>query len=699
MSQIHYRTCNLCEALCGIEIHHEDGVVQKIKGDKADPFSKGHICPKAVALKDVYEDPNRLKQPIKKTADGWEKISWEEAYDLVIAGIKRVQGKYGKDSVGVYQGNPNAHNLGSALFSPNFVRSLQTKNRFSATSVDQLPHHVVAQFMFGHPMSIPIPDIDRTDFMIIMGGNPLVSNGSLMTAPDFAGRLKALQKRGGKFIVIDPRRTETAERADEHIFIKPGQDAFLLAAMIHTLFEEKLINMGHLADHIDGLEGLENYFQPFSPEAVSETLGISADKIRALSREFAQAKRAVCYGRLGLSTQVFGGLCNWLFTLLNLLTNNLDSEGGAMFTQPVVDIVMQRVQKGKKRFGRWESRVRKLPEFGGELPVSVLSEDILSPGEGQIKAMISIAGNPVLSTPDGNKLDEAFEQLEFMASIDIYLNETTRHADVILPPTTGLEVDQYDISFHALAVRNTTKFSKALFSKTEEQRHDYEIYQELTDRMKEQESPRYTSEQMLDFAIGMGSYGKEGLKLDTIKKEVHGLDLGPLQVCLRERLLTENGKIELSPKLFLDDLSRLHSILEEKEKGNMNFSLIGRRHLRSNNSWMHNSHRLVKGPMRCTALIHPEDAKNLGIEDKEEVKVSSRVGSVSLPAEISDEIMQGVVSIPHGWGHGRKGIKLDIAAKHAGVSINDLTDPQFIDPLTGNAALNGVPVSIEKFTA
>ncbi|MEM6804737.1 MAG: molybdopterin oxidoreductase family protein [Bacteroidota bacterium] len=699
MSQIHYRTCNLCEALCGIEIHYEDGVVQKIRGDKADPFSKGHICPKAVALKDVYEDPNRLKQPIKKTVEGWEEISWEEAYDLVIEGIKSIQEKYGKDSVGVYQGNPNAHNLGSALFSPNFVRSLQTKNRFSATSVDQLPHHVVAQFMFGHPMSIPIPDIDRTDFMIIMGGNPLVSNGSLMTAPDFAGRLKALQKRGGKFIVIDPRRTETAEKADEHIFIKPGQDAFLLAAMIHTLFEENLVELGHLSEHVEGLVELKDYFTPFSPEAVSETLGIPADKIRALSRAFAQADHAVCYGRLGLSTQVFGGLCNWLFTVLNLLTNNLDREGGAMFTQPVVDIVMQRVQKGKKRFGRWESRVRKLPEFGGELPVSVLSEDILSPGEGQIKAMISIAGNPVLSTPDGNKLDEAFEQLEFMASIDIYLNETTRHADIILPPTTGLEVDQYDISFHALAVRNTTKFSKALFLKSEEQRHDYEIYQELTDRMKEQESPHYTSEQMLGFAIGMGSYGKEGLNLDAIKKEVHGMDLGPLKACLKDRLLTKNGKIALGPQLFLDDLSRLHSILEEKEKENMNFSLIGRRHLRSNNSWMHNSQRLVKGPSRCTALIHPEDALALGIQDKEEVKVSSRVGCVSLPAEISDEIMKGVISIPHGWGHGRKGIKLDIAAQHAGVSINDLTDPQFIDPLTGNAALNGVPVRIEKIMA
>lgn len=696
MSDIHYRTCNLCEALCGIEVHHENGVVSKIRGDKADPFSKGHICPKAVALKDVYEDPNRLKKPVKRTEEGWEEISWEEAYDLMITGIKSVQAKYGTNSVGVYQGNPNVHNLGSSLFSPNFVRSLNTINRFSATSVDQLPHHVMAHFMFGHPLSIPIPDIDRTDFMIIMGGNPLVSNGSLMTAPDFAGRLKALQARGGKFIVIDPRRTETADKADAHIFVKPGGDAYLLAAMIHTLFKEKLVNPGHLTDLLDGIDRLEGYFTPFSPEKMEGLCGIPAEQIISLTREFAAADKAVIYGRLGLSVQVFGGLCNWMFTLLNLLTGNIDSEGGAMFTQPVVDLVLQRGKKGKERFGRWKSRVRGLPEFGGELPVSALSEDILTEGEGQIKGMITIAGNPVLSTPDGGKLDTAFEELEFMAAIDIYINETTRHAHVILPPTTGLEVDQYDIAFHGLAIRNTSKFSKALFQKTEEQRHDYEIYQELTDRMKKKKSPHYTSEQMLAFAISGSAYAKGGLSLDKLKQEVHGVDLGPLKPCLKERLLTDSGKIELSPQLFIDDLARLKSMYEKRIEDGASFSLIGRRHLRSNNSWMHNSKRLVKGPVRCTALIHPEDARALKIEDKEEIRISSRVGSVDIPAEVSDEIMQGVISIPHGWGHGRKGVKMDIASAHPGVSINDLTDPLYIDELTGNAALNGVAVRVEK---
>ncbi|MDW3647999.1 MAG: molybdopterin oxidoreductase family protein [Bacteroidia bacterium] len=696
MPEIHYRTCNLCEALCGIEVHHEDGVVTKIRGDKADPFSKGHICPKAVALKDVYEDPNRLKKPVKRTENGWEEISWEEAYEMMVSGIKSVQAKYGTNSVGVYQGNPNVHNLGSSLFSPNFVRSLNTHNRFSATSVDQLPHHIVAHFMFGHPLSIPIPDIDRTDFMLIMGGNPLVSNGSLMTAPDFAGRLKALQARGGKFIVIDPRRTETADKADEHIFVKPGSDAYLLAAMLHTLFEEKLVAPGALADHLEGMEGLAEYFAPFSPEEMESLCGVPASKIRSLTHEFAQADKAVIYGRLGLSVQVFGGLCNWMFTLLNLLTGNIDSEGGAMFTQPVVDLVLQRGKKGKERFARWKSRVRGLPEFGGELPVSALSEDILTAGEGQIKAMITIAGNPVLSTPDGGKLDTAFEQLEFMAAIDIYINETTRHAHLILPPTTGLEVDQYDIAFHGLAIRNTSKFSKALFTKREEQRHDYEIYQELTDRMKEKKSPHYTSEQMLAFAISGSTYAKGGLSLEKLKEEVHGVDLGPLNPCLKDRLLTDSGKIELSPQLFLDDLKRLRSMYEKRKEDGTSFSLIGRRHLRSNNSWMHNSQRLVKGPVRCTALIHPEDARSLKIEDKEEIRISSRVGSVDIPAEISDEIMQGVISIPHGWGHGRKGIKMDIASAHAGVSINDLTDPLYIDELTGNAALNGVAVRVEK---
>ncbi|MEO1216722.1 MAG: molybdopterin-dependent oxidoreductase, partial [Bacteroidota bacterium] len=560
MSEIHYRTCNLCEALCGIEVHHENGVVTKIRGDKADPFSKGHICPKAVALKDIYEDPNRLKKPVKRTVNGWKEISWEEAYKLMITGIKSIQEKYGTNSVGVYQGNPNVHNLGSSLFSPNFVRSLNTHNRFSATSVDQLPHHIVAHFMFGHPLSIPIPDIDRTDFMIVMGGNPMVSNGSLMTAPNFAGRLKALQARGGKFTVIDPRRTETADKADEHIFIKPGSDAYLLAAMIHTLFKENLVEPGILKDHLEGLEGLEELFAPFSPEEMESICGIPSNKIRSLTLEFAQAEKAVIYGRLGLSVQIFGGLCNWMFTLLNLLSGNIDTEGGAMFPQPVIDTVLQRGKKGKERFGRWKSRVRGLPEFGGELPVSALSEDILEEGEGQIKAIITIAGNPVLSTPDGGKLDTAFEQLEFMAAIDIYINETTRHAHVILPPTTGLEVDQYDIAFHSLAIRNTSKFSKALFSKSEDQRHDYEIYQELTDRMKDKESPHYTPEQMLAFAISGSSYAKGGLSLEKLKQEVHGVDLGPLKPCLTDRLLTESGKIELKPQLFIDDLKRLRSM-------------------------------------------------------------------------------------------------------------------------------------------
>lgn len=698
MSQTHYRTCNLCEAMCGIEVQHSEGAVTKIQGDKQDPFSQGHICPKAVGLKDIYEDPNRLKQPIKRTSAGWVEISWEQAYEEVIEGIKKVQEKHGKNAVGVYQGNPNVHNLGSSLFSPNFVRSLKTQNRFSATSVDQLPHHVAAHFMFGHPMSIPIPDIDRTDFMLILGGNPLVSNGSLMTAPNFAGRLKALQKRGGKFIVVDPRRTETAAKADQHIFIKPGMDALLLLGMLHTLFEEDLVDTGHLASHLSDLDKLGELFREFSPESLAPRLGISGDQVRELTRAFVAADSAVCYGRLGVSTQLFGGLCNWLFNLLNLLTGNLDAVGGAMFTQPVVDIVMQRAKQGKTRFGRWNSRVRELPEFGGELPVSALSEDILTEGEGQIKAMITIAGNPVLSTPDGNTLDEAFEQLEFMVAVDIYLNETTRHAHIILPPTTGLEVDHYDISFHALAIRNTSKFSPALFEKDENQRHDYEIYQELTDRMNGQSAQHYTPEQMLAFAMSSSEYANKGISIDKLKSEVHGIDLGALNPCLTGRLQTESGKIELAPALYVEDLTRLRNFIHQTLSGEFEYSLIGRRQLRSNNSWMHNSYRLVKGGNRCTALIHPTDAQKLQVENKENISVRSRVGKITLPVEISDEIMPGVVSIPHGWGHARKGIKLDIAEKHPGVSINDLTDPLFIDELTGNAALNGVPVQLEKIS-
>lgn len=691
----HYRACNLCEAICGLEAQVRGQEVISIKGDAGDPLSQGHICPKAVALKDIYEDPDRLKGPVKRTSDGWQAISWEQAYEEVVDGLKRVQAQHGNDAVGIFLGNPNVHNWGSILFGPDFIKSLKTKNRFSATSTDQLPHHLVALLMYGHYLSIPVPDVDRTHYMLILGANPLASNGSLMTAPGMDKRLRGVQARGGKVVVVDPRRTETALAADEHFFIRPGADALFLLAMVYTLFDENLVETGHLSGIVDGVEQLAGLVHPYSPERVGSILGIPGTELRRLTREFALAPSAVCYGRMGLSTQAFGSLCQWLVQLVNMLTGNLDREGGAMFTLPAFDLVGQQALTGKfGAFGRWKSRVRGLPEFGGELPVAALAEEILEVGEGQIKAMVTVAGNPVLSIPNGRLLDKALSKLDFMVAIDIYINETTRHAHIILPPTTGLETSHYDIIFHILAVRNTAKYSPPLFERSEGQRHDWEIYQELAAKMNAREYRPVPPEFVLEKALAMGPYREQGLDLAKLKANPQGVDLGPLRPCMPGRLLTSNKRIDLVPELFVRDLARLDGHFTAQADSANTLVLIGRRQLRSNNSWMHNSHRLVKGRERCTLMIHTQDAGARNITNGSMVEVRSRTGAVSLRAEVTEAIMPGVVSIPHGWGHDREGVRLSVAAQVPGASINDLTDHLFIDDVSGNAAFSGVPVEV-----
>ena len=698
----HYRNCNLCEAMCGLEIQIEGKEVVSIRGDKADPFSRGHICPKAVGMKDIYDDPDRLKFPHKKTENGWEQISWEEAFDEVAEKLKSINQKYGENAIGIYQGNPSVHNVGTTLFSPNFIRSLKTKNRFSATSVDQLPHHLAAQTMFGHPLLMPVPDIDRTDFWLILGGNPLVSNGSIMTAPDIGTRLRAIKERGGKVVVVDPRRTETADKSSQHIFIKPGTDVWLLLAMVHEVLKQPNLNLRHLIDLVDQQQVnlLKDLVEVYTPEYASAKTGIAEEIIKQLTSDFMSANAAVAYGRMGVSTVSFGSLCQWLIHCLNILTGNMDRAGGFMLSSPAFDPI--RPSNGKARTaGRWKSRVRGLPEFGGEIPSVTLAEEILTKGDGQIKAMVTSCGNPVLSVPNGRKLDEAFQSLEFMVCIDIYLNETTRHADIILPPATGIEVPHFDIGFNQLAIRNVVKYSEPAVEKEEGTKYDYEIFQELTRRLQVPELPadetereqvlqqyKLTPAMILDGALKKGEYG---LSLKEVKAAEHGIDLGPLKSRFPERLQTIDKKINLVPTIFQEDLNRLATASDT----NGHLLLIGRRHLRSNNSWMHNSQRLVKGRERCTVLMHPNDAAVRNLNAGQQVAVSSRVGKVELPLEISDEMMEGVVSIPHGWGHGRKKIKMNIAQANPGVSANDLTDELLIDELTGNAAVNGVPVEIK----
>lgn len=698
IAKTHYRGCNLCEAICGLEITLDaNNEILEIRGDEKDPLSRGHICPKAIALKDINHDPNRLKEPLKKTATGWQTISWEQAFTEVISNIKSIQAKYGKNGVATYTGNPAVHNSGTLLTGPSLIKALGSENRFSATSADQLPHHFVSWAMFGHQMTLPIPDIDRIEYFLIIGGNPLASNGSMMTVPNVAHRLKNIQKRGGKVIVIDPRKTETAKIADEHIFIKPGTDAFLLLALINEILWDETIGNSKIVKE-EGLDEFSDFVQQFSPNIVAKHIGISEEKIKKIASDLINTKKAVVYGRMGLSTQEFGGICQWLINLINIFTDNFDKPGGAMFTDPAFSLYSS-AKKGYKAHNRFRTKVRKLPEFEGELPVSAMAEEMLHP-DGP-KALITICGNPILSTPNGEQLEKAIKNLEYYVAIDIYVNETTCHADIILPPTTGLEVEHYDLVFHTLAVRNTAKYSEALFEKTEKQKHDWEIIEELKNRLLSTDNEVITKpinpKYKIDFMLKNGKYGESGMSVQTLIDNPHGVDLGELKKSLSDKIYTENGKINLFPTLLLADLKRLDEVFQTKDNGTENeILLIGRRHMRSNNSWMHNSERLVKGNNRCTLMINPETAYQFNILDKSSVKVSSRVGSVIIPVEITEDIMPNVVSIPHGYGHKKAGSQLDIAKNHSGVSINDLTDELLIDKLTGNAAFSGVPVSLEN---
>lgn len=696
---LHYRACHLCEAICGLAIETESdegGVprIRSIKGDPQDSFSRGHVCPKAVALQDIQDDPDRLRQPLRRVGSEWQPIGWDEAFALVASRLGEIRERHGNDAVAVYQGNPSVHNYGLMTHSNYFLGLLKTRNRFSATSVDQLPHHLVSQQMYGHGLLIPIPDIDHTDFMLVLGGNPLASNGSIMTVPDVEKRLKALKARGGRLVVVDPRRSETAAIADRHLFIRPGQDAALLLGILNTLFEEHLGRPTPLP--VDGLERVREAVAVFDAESMSVRCGVPAESIRQLARDFAAAERAVCYGRMGVSTQAFGTLCQWLVQLINLVTGNLDRVGGALCTSPALDLV---ASTSGGHFGRWRSRVSGLPEYGGELPVAALAEEILGEGEGQVRALVTVAGNPVLSTPNGRRLEQALDGLEFMLSIDLYINETTRYADLILPPTAPLEHDHYDTTFNVFAVRNVTRFNEAVLPRPEGALHDWEIFVGLarafTARNGLELKPTLEPQQMIDLGLRAGAYGDRSehrLSLATLRQHPHGIDLGPLRPNLAPRLKTAGQRIQAAPPLFVDDLQRFAA---QPLPASDQLLLIGRRHVRSNNSWMHNYHRLVKGKPRHQLLMHPRDLEGRGLVDGQRVRVRSRVGSVEVEVAASSEMMPGVVSLPHGWGHARPGVQLAIARAQAGVSANDLTDERHLDLLSGNAALNGLPVEVE----
>ncbi len=643
-----------------------------------------------------------MRQPIERTSDGWKKISWSEALDKVAQGIQSTQKKHGQNAVGIYLGNPNVHNLGGMLTIKHLLTSIKTRSRFSATSIDQLPHHIISMHLFGHMLRIPVPDVNRTQYMMIIGGNPLASNGSIMTAPNMRQKLKDIKARDGKVVVIDPRRTETADIASEHHFIRPATDVLLMLAMLNEIYlqgyAQKARANNRAADLAPEIERIAEFAQGYSAESVAAITGIPALEIKRLVKEFCEAESSVCYSRMGVSVQEFGLLSQYLVMIINIVAGRLDEVGGLMFPNPAVDLVNN---TGPGYLGKRHSRVSHLPDFNGDYPVAAMSDEMLVEGEGQIKGFITVAGNPVLSTPNGEKLDRAFEQLDFMVSIDYYVTETSRHANIILPPVSPLERDHYDVTFNGFAVHNVAKYSPILFEKHKDAKHDWQIYLELAERL-DKKAPMATKIErqlinklgpklVLDQGLKRGPYANMSLK--KVKKSPHGLDLGPLKPMLPQGIKHKDKQIHLHVDFYQADLERVAQMVAQYDDSQI--LLIGRRHVRSNNSWLHNSYRLVKGKPRCTLMLHPDTAEAHNIVNGQEVKVTSRVGSVTIIAEVTDELMPGVVSIPHGFGHGRKGVKQKIAQAHAGVSVNDLTDDTLIDELSGNAAVNGVPVTLQ----
>jgi anaerobic selenocysteine-containing dehydrogenase len=701
--ETHYRNCHLCEAVCGLEIKVQNGRIVSVHGDNEDPLSRGYICPKGVAIKDMHDDPDRLRKPVRKTTTGWEEISWDEALDYAADGLADVQKRYGDNAVADFIGNPYGTVYGIMTHIGYFRKALNTRNSASLASIDHISNLMSSALMYGNQFLLPIPDLDRAEFVVMAGANPLASNGSLMTAPGVRDRLKAIKSRGGKLVIIDPRRTESAKLADEHHPIRPGTDAAFAAAILNTLFEENLVNPRALTEFLNDLDEVARVVKPFTAERAAIVTGVEAGAIRQLARDFAAAERAVWYGRIGTCAQEFGAITQWLFSLINIVTGNLDRPGGYMLTTPAVDVTQDpNVDPG--RYGEWHTRVRGLPSFGGEIPASSFAEEMLTPGEGQIHAFTCIASNPVLSFPNGRYMDKALESLDFMVSLDPFITATSRHANVILPAVPNVQSDHYELVFYSLAVRNVTKFSQPSIQTTDGGMMDWEILVALGERIAARKGlpiePTISPAEMIDFALQNGHYGKANghpaeLSLEKLNAAPHGIDLGPLQSRMPDCLQTEDKRIHCAPPELVQDLERLETDLFAKPVTD-DLMLIGRRHVRSKNTQTQNCQRLMRGPNLCTLLMHPDDLALRELYDGDVVRVTSKVGEACLPVTSTEDITPGVVSIPHGFDHGREGVRLSVSAQYAAVSVNDLTDDSRVDLVTGMPVFNGVPVTVSS---
>ncbi len=693
-TQHRYRACPLCEAICGLDLKYENERLTAIRGDVADPFSAGHVCPKGNAILDLEADPERLRLPQRRTVNGWETLSWDAAFEFAGERLAAVQAAHGNNAVAAYLGNPNVHHFGHIAYLPGLLRALKTRNVYSASSVDQWPHQLVAWAMYGHQFLIPIADIDQTNFLLMLGANPVASNGSLLTAPGIPKRLKALTQRG-KLVVVDPRRTETAELATRHLAIRPATDVWLLLALLQQMRAIGPPRLHAYGAQMNGFDAALAAIAAIDLNDVCARTGIAQSDITQLASDLYHAPSAAVYGRMGVSTQAFGSLCQWLIQILNIYTGNLDRVGGVLPNDPVFPVTGPGTAKGHRDL--WRSRVRGLPEFAGELPVAALAEEILTPGNDQVHALLTSAGNPVLSTPDGRTLDRALAGLDFMVSIDIYVNETTRHADLILPPTSFLSQHHYDLIFNGFAVRQVARWNLPVVEKPSEERADWEIINGLGAAYAAASGKAWRAMPAPELLIQAGLQRAGKIDPAALRDAPHGVDLGPLQASLLRRLETESGKIECAPDFLLADLHRLQAQSAPLETGVLH--LIGRRDARSNNSWMHNAPRLIKGKARHQLALHPDDLASRGIVDGARVNIRSRIGSIQTEVTADASLMLGVACLPHGFGHDRPGVGWSIAAALPGASYNDLSDPLSLDVPSGNAALNGLPVWVTAVPA
>ena len=686
-----FRACDLCEAICGLELSFENDALVAIRGDAADPFSQGHICPKGNAIIDLEADRDRVRVPMLREGTRWRAISWDEAFTLAGSRLAAIQQVHGAASVAAYLGNPNVHHFGHIAYLPSLLRMLRTPNIFSASSVDQWPHQFTCAQMYGHQFLLPIPDIDHTDYFLMLGANPMASNGSLMTAPGIPRRLKALTARG-KLVVVDPRHTETAAVASQHIAIRPGGDALFLIALLKALLEIGPPRLDSYAGRVAGLDDVLSEIAGIDTSTLVAETGVSPDVVARVAADFHAAPRAVAYGRMGVSVQPWGTLCQFLLQLVNLVTGNLDRVGGALPNEPAIPLTGAGTNPGTRE--RWNSRVRGLPEFAGELPVACLTEEISTPGAGQVRALVTCAGNPVLSTPDGRGLDAALEGLEFMVAIDIYINETTRHADLILPPASPLTQDHYDSIFNAFAVRRVARLNRPVQAQRDDERADWEIVNGLGAAYSACAGKEWRALPPPRVLIAAGlARGDSGLDMEALDAAPHGIDIGPLRPSLLARLQTASGSIECAPLPLMDELTRFAARdLGVAASGGLR--LIGRRHVRSNNSWMHNAPRLAKGKPRHQLQMHPDDMTTRGLRDGARVCVRSRVGEIHTEVHADEGLMPGVACLPHGFGHGRDGVQLSRASMLAGESYNDLTDPLAVEGGCGNAALNALRIEV-----